>query len=127
MDTAARISRFPRKPGRNRILTKYGTGSQNLELETELWTSGKAQESISANRVQKVTSEEGHVSWGRDQEILENKYFLTDNSRTRSTAASSESPQSFMRKKTGKKGVYMEKPCPRPDSCQMQNQTCEFA
>lgn len=64
MDTAARISCFPRKPGRNRILTKYGTGSQNLELETELWTSGKAQESISANHVQEVTSEEGHVSWG---------------------------------------------------------------
>lgn len=116
MDTAARRSRFPRKPGRNRILTKCGTGSQNLELETELWTSGKAQESVSANRVQEVTSEEGHVSRGRDQEISENKHFLTDKSRARSTAASSESPQSLMRKKTEKKGVCMEKPWPRPDS-----------
>lgn len=43
MDTAALTNCFPRIPGRSRILTKYGTGSRNLEIETELGTGGKPQ------------------------------------------------------------------------------------
>lgn len=42
---------------KSRILTKYRTGSQNVEIETfESWTDGKPQQPISANHTQEVKS-----------------------------------------------------------------------
>lgn len=39
------------------ILTKYRTGSQNVEIETfEWWTGGKPQHPISANHIQVMKS-----------------------------------------------------------------------